>query len=200
MVRHATCPRLIKTHLQSLYFKRLLRNELSCPKFIIVHRDPKDVLISYYHFHRSWPGNSAFPGTWDDFFEKFKRKTLYFGDYFDHALSWSRYKYHPNVLTVKYADMKRVPLTAIREVADFLDISCTEEVISQTAKETSFDAMKRRQHTKSSSLMSPFNPEFPFFRKGVNGSWKGELFTKQQIKYVDDITGKYQEEFGLSFA
>ena len=199
MVRLATHPRLIKTHLHSLYFKRQLGNRSSCPKFIVVQRDPKDVLISYYYFHRSWAGNAAFPGTWNDFFEKFKRKTLDYGDYFEHALSWSRYQYHPNVLIVKYDDMKRVPLAAIRNVANFLDVSCSDEVISEIAEETSFDAMKRRQHTKSSSLPTTFNPDFPFFRKGINGSWKEDLFTKDQVKYVDDITDKYREVFGLSF-
>ena len=100
-------------------------------------------------------------------------------------------------MVIKYADMTQVPLTVITKVADFLDVSCSDEVISQTAEETSFDARKRRQHTKSSSLPTTFNPDFPFFRKGTNGSWKRKLFTKEQIMHIDVIR-KYWQEFGLS--
>ncbi len=43
-------PRLLKTHLYSEFFAEKLKT--SKAKVIVVIRNPKDALVSYYHFYR----------------------------------------------------------------------------------------------------------------------------------------------------
>ena len=99
-------PRLIKSHLQSSYFKRQIDSLSICPKFVVVMRNPKDVLTSYYHFHKMFQGDIAFPKDWGYFFGMFQEKRLEYGDCFEHMVGWWRYRNHPRVLVVKYDDMK----------------------------------------------------------------------------------------------
>ena len=186
-IKNTPRPRFIKTHLQSTYFERTLEDRSSCPKFIVVLRNPKDTLLSYYHFHRSWPSD-AFPDNWEFFFETFKRKGLMYGDYFDHVLSWHRYKDHPNVLTLKYEDMKKDAAAIIKHVGDFLGVTIDDDAAKKIAEETSFDAMKSRPREKMFPVKTIESKAVTgFFRKGVTGSWKEELFTDEQIKYVDGL-------------
>ena len=88
-------PRFIKTHLSSSYLERQLDNRSTCPRFVVVMRSPKDVLTSYYHFHKSWLGDFVFPNDWNYFFGMFKEKRLGNGDCFDHMLGWWNYRNHP---------------------------------------------------------------------------------------------------------
>ena len=47
-------PRLIKTHLAAKFFQRQLQQNETCPRIIVVLRQPLDVLVSFYHFHKMW--------------------------------------------------------------------------------------------------------------------------------------------------
>ena len=196
-VKDAQRPRLIKTHLQANFFERVLADKSSCPKFIVVLRNPKDLLVSFYHFHRSWPGTTAFPDNWELFFEKFKNKSLLYGDYFDHVLSWHRYKDHPNVLTVKYEDMKKDAAAVIKQVGDLVGVTTDDDTAMKIAEETSFDAMKSRPPGK---MLPAVGKDFKgFFRKGATGTWKEELFTDEQIKCVDDLVAEKLTPEGIAF-
>ena len=122
-------PRLIKTHLHPSYFKRQLEDETTCPRFVVVLRNPKDVLTSYYHFHKTWPAEFSFPKDWDYFFGMFKEKRLLYGDYFDHILSWWKYRNHPRVLVVKYEDMKKIHWEISRKSGSFWGVQTTPTAI-----------------------------------------------------------------------
>ena len=48
-------------------------------------RNPKDTLVSYYHFYNTRAMFDKIP-TFSEFFEIFKKNDLVFGDWFDHVL------------------------------------------------------------------------------------------------------------------
>ena len=82
-----------KSHLNASFFKRFLDNHETCPKFIVVMCNVKDVIVSFYHLHQ-YLINLNFKGrTFDEFFEKFQEQTIYMGD----PIVWWKYKDHPNV-------------------------------------------------------------------------------------------------------
>jgi hypothetical protein len=59
-------PRCIKSH-QPYYLLPKKFHEIN-PKMIFIRRDPKDVVVSYYHFHVAF---KDFIGTLDDFVDAF---------------------------------------------------------------------------------------------------------------------------------
>ena len=62
-------PRTIHSHLPAKYFGQQLEANV---KFVVVIRNPKDALVSYYYFYRSNVNLGNFSGSWDEFFEMIK--------------------------------------------------------------------------------------------------------------------------------
>ncbi|XP_030781503.1 sulfotransferase 1A3 isoform X2 [Rhinopithecus roxellana] len=67
-LKDTPAPRLIKSHLPLALLPQTLLDQKV--KVVYVARNPKDVAVSYYHFHRMEKTHPE-PGTWDSFLEKF---------------------------------------------------------------------------------------------------------------------------------
>ena len=65
--------------------------ETKSPKVVVVSRNPKDCLVSYYHFYQN-AFLGPFTGTFSEFLELYKNKRLVNGDIFDFYLSWWKYR------------------------------------------------------------------------------------------------------------
>uniref|UniRef100_A0A4W5KDZ6 Sulfotransferase n=1 Tax=Hucho hucho TaxID=62062 RepID=A0A4W5KDZ6_9TELE len=72
---------------------------------LVVFRNPKDTVVSYYHFMNT---NPVLPNakSWDSFFTDFMEGEVAWGSYFDHALAWEKLMDNPNILMVTYEQMK----------------------------------------------------------------------------------------------
>ena len=92
-------------------------------RYIYLSRNPKDVVVSYYHHDRGFLSNPILE--WSQYFEVFMKGKVYYGDYFDHILGWWAHKDDDNVLFLKYEDMKKDLPTAVARIAKFIgqDIS-----------------------------------------------------------------------------
>ncbi|NWI15880.1 ST2B1 Sulfotransferase, partial [Crypturellus soui] len=58
-----------------------------CPQVVYTVRDPRDVLVSLYHFARGFRPYGD-PGDIGDFMERFLRGDVPFGSWFDHVRGW----------------------------------------------------------------------------------------------------------------
>ena len=67
---------------------------------------------------------------------------MYYGEYFDHLLSWWPHRDDENVLFMKYEDMKKDLSAAVSQVASFIGADISNDVIGKIADMTSFDKMK----------------------------------------------------------
>ena len=191
-------PRLIKTHLPVSYFIRQLQGQATCPKFVVVMRNPKDVLASYYHFHKTWPSEHGFPKDWNYFFGMFKEKRLEGGDCLEHMLGWWNYRNHSRVLVTTYEDMKKDPKGNIQKVGEFLGApNYSNDDLDTIVDDTSFNKMKTRPIKKTFQTDMIQSPD-SFFRKGKVGSWK-ELFQEEQKAYVDQRVHDELNTVGISF-
>ncbi|XP_077524180.1 sulfotransferase ssu-1-like [Amblyomma americanum] len=105
----------IKTHM-------LYDQERICPdaKYIYVVRNPFDCCVSFYHHYKLFPIYHFEQGTFDEFLDLFLEGAVDGGDYFDHLMSWYPHKNDPNVLFVRYEDLKADTETWVLAVADFL--------------------------------------------------------------------------------
>ena len=74
---------------------------------VYVARNPKDVIVSYYHYHRLMDFH-RFAGDLETFAEYFLKDQLWCSPFFPHLIqAWNR-RHHPNMLFLFYEDLKRV--------------------------------------------------------------------------------------------
>ena len=188
-----TSPRLIKTHLPLRFFERTLKQ--SSAKVLVPIRNPKDLLVSHFHFLKLFPEPATFHGTWDEYFQNlFVKKQLGYEDYFDFYEAWWRYKTEnpSQVLFVWYEDLQRDLPRAIHTVANFLGKPMTEEQVQRIKEHTGFESMKKNE----SICPAPFAPREMFFRKGEVGDWKN-YFSQAQSEYVDTLVRERLTPLGL---
>ena len=156
-------------------------------KYIMLTRDLRDVAYSWYSHLKTvkqsgtWDLFDTIPGRFGDPIERgpLKRtaRELFLDmidnqsdgaksevwSYFHHLGTWWMYRHLPNMLLIHYADMKKDPKMVIRQVAEFLDIDATPELIDTVAENTSFDRMKAEE----SKILGPGLSET--FKTGESG-------------------------------
>nr|XP_020441841.1 sulfotransferase 6B1 [Monopterus albus] len=174
-------PRVLGTHMHpdnipaSFYAKKT--------KMLVIFRNPKDTLVSYYHFYNN---NVVLPTvqSWESFFSDFMSGEVCWGSYFDHALAWEKMMDDPNVMIVTYEDIKQDLIQGIRQISAFFGFSLTEAQVQHVAGESSFSAMKARA-TNTHGVMAGV-----VFRKGEVGDWRNH-FTPEQSKEMDEAFNKH---------
>ncbi|XP_067115127.1 sulfotransferase 6B1 [Osmerus mordax] len=147
-------------------------------KMLVVFRNPKDTVVSYYHFMNN---NPVLPNTksWDAFFTDFMKGEVAWGSYFDHALAWEKRMDDPNVMIVTYEQLKENLVDGVRNISRFFGFTLTDEQVQTIANESTFNAMKE------SSKNSHGQHGNVFFRKGEVGDWKNN-FSEAQSKQMDE--------------
>ncbi|XP_028278646.1 sulfotransferase 6B1 [Parambassis ranga] len=174
-------PRFLGTHLHpdnipaSFFAKKT--------KMLVIFRNPKDTLVSFYHFSNS---NPVLPSgqSWESFYSLFMSGDVSWGSYFDHALAWEKRISDPNVMLVTYEDLKQDLSEGIRQISSFFGFSLAEAQVQRIAGESTFHAMKE------SSDNSLGNMGNIIFRKGEVGDWKNH-FTPEQSREMDEAFNKH---------
>lgn len=169
-------PRAFKSHLPYQWLPKGAR-------YIYVHRDGRDVLVSYYHLYRSHLG---YTGTFDQFFERFMRGDVQYRSWFRHVRAWQAAAHRSNVLILSYEDMQRDPRRAIEQVAALCDVSLSEARIREIVELSSFQSMKRLEHKFDHATGEPVPPKNvtgEFVRRGVVGSHRDMLSQEQKERF-----------------
>jgi hypothetical protein len=195
VVRSMNSPKLLKTHLRPNFFRQQIMENKA--KVVVMFRNPKDTLVSFYHFYKALRALGPYTGTWNEFFEIIKNKQLIYGDWFEYTLAWWKLRNEPNVLILKYEEMKLNPVCNIKKLANFMDRELTQTQLDAIVQATSFNAMKDNSSVNytDNAFMTKGTT---FMRKGVIGDWKNH-FTVAQNTYFD---AWYEEEMkgsGLDF-
>ena len=167
-------PRLLKSHLKYEFLQRHIESDKL--KVILLLRNPKDAITSYYHFYKDMPFMGSFPGTFQDFFELVKAEHLLYGTRFHWYKNWWPHSHQNNVLVVRYEDMVRDCAGVVHRMAKF----CDKEINPATAEEIvnicSMESLRKKAMTEHAAMH--------FFRKGVIGDWKN-CFTEEESVMVD---------------
>ncbi|XP_054941313.1 sulfotransferase 4A1 isoform X1 [Physeter macrocephalus] len=104
IIKELTSPRLIKSHLPYRFLPSDLHSGDS--KVIYMARNPKDLVVSYYQFHRSLR-TMSYRGTFQEFCRRFMNDKLGYGSWFEHVQEFWEHRMDSNVLFLKYEDMHR---------------------------------------------------------------------------------------------
>ncbi|VAH38352.1 unnamed protein product [Triticum turgidum subsp. durum] len=167
-----------------------------------VTRDPKDMLVSLWHFVKG-----VRPFTFDDLFNSACEGKTPNGPIWDHLIGyWSTSKTSPdNVLFLRYEEMLIDPVGHVRELARFIGqpFSHADEaagIPADIVKLCSFDKLKGQGANTAGSYdgkVFSFAHE-TFFRKGVAGDWVNNM-TPEMAQRFDTIIEDTLRGSGLTF-
>ncbi|WCJ40866.1 sulfotransferase 17 [Euphorbia peplus] len=193
---------LISTHVPFNSLPESILN--SNTKMIYVCRNPKDVLVSLWHFSCHKQSEVI---TFEEAYERFCNGVSSYGPYWDHLLGyWKASLKFPNkVLFLKYEDLKNDGCFYVKKIADFMGcpFSVDEEkhgIAEKIVKLCSFESLSNLAVNKSEATTkhSPIKFENSvFFRKGEIGDWKN-YFKKEMAEKLDQITHEKLNGSGLS--
>lgn len=176
-------PRFLGTHLHPDNIPNTFYENKT--KMLVIFRNPKDTLVSYYHFCNNNPVLPTLT-SWDSFFNDFMSGDVAWGSYFEHALAWEKKMDDPNVMVVTYEDLKQNLSSGVRQISSFFGFSLTEAQLEKISQGSTFSAMKEK------SVNSHGNMGNVIFRKGLVGDWKNH-FSPQQSQEMDEAFKKHLE-------
>ncbi|TMW46808.1 hypothetical protein DOY81_008117 [Sarcophaga bullata] len=178
-------PRVLKSHLPAhLIPKEIWKNK---SKIVYCARNPKDMAISYYHFHR---GLGTWEGSIDEFVEDLINNDIMYTPYWEHLMDFWDMRQEKNIFFTTYEDMKRNLKDVLIKLNRFLEKpDLTEQQLNELEKHLSFDSMKANKRVNPTSNIksghgSPHvRADFEFMRRGVVGSHKDELSPESCLHY-----------------
>ncbi len=185
---------------------RVLKTHLPCDalrfsdkaKYVHVARDGRDVIWSLHnHLYNSdegWradlnatrPDGAAAlsrpPADPVEFFRECMADGSDFCAFWEHIRGWWALRDHPRVRLLHYQALKEDPEARTRDLAAFLDIALTEDLLARTLRHTDFDHMK-----KHADAMFPGMPMKEggrtFINRCVNGRWRDALTGDETAAY-----------------
>jgi hypothetical protein len=175
-------PRIIKSH--ECFEPRY-------PRVMYIVRDPRDVVVSQYHYHRKCNKiEDGYP--MEKFVARFLAgETCPHGSWGESVTTWltSRYK-DPRFLLLRYEDMVADPRRELARVATFLNIPTDAERISQAVDRSAADRMRKLEKLQSdkNSLTKDSRKDLSFVRAAKSGGWRDEL--------SNDLAGQIEGKWG----
>ncbi|OXB65073.1 hypothetical protein ASZ78_008356 [Callipepla squamata] len=188
-LRDTATQRLITSHLPARVLGPRLQG--SKAKVIYVARNPKDVVVSYYHFHhlaKFLPD----PISFDTFLQQFLEGTVHYGSWFEHVKGWLGQRQLLDIIYITYEELHQDLRGTARRLSAFLGIALEPRTLLALEEHCSFAAM--RDNAMANYTLIPReimdHSQGRFMRKGVVGDWRSH-FSPTQNALFDRV---YHEE------
>ncbi|KAK4320237.1 hypothetical protein Pmani_008888 [Petrolisthes manimaculis] len=183
--------RVIKCHYP---FDLMPPDLLDKTKVVYVARNPKDMVVSFYHFYKVIKVFD-YKGSLDSFIKLFMDNGVIYSPYWPHIKQGWQKRNHPNLHFVFYEDLKADPQGEIQKINQFLATGLTEQQLKNVVQHTSFSSMKSRGDPLPDQGI--YNKELHqssggFYRKGVTGDWKNHFsqeLNHEMDKWIKDNIG-----------
>ncbi|CAL1384787.1 unnamed protein product [Linum trigynum] len=202
-----TSPRFLHTHLPYSCLPEAVRSAGSSCKLVHVARNPKDTVVSMWHFYNKIFGSETTPDvTMESAVEGFCGGVIPYGPFYEHVVEyWEESRRRPEkVLFLKYEELCRAPNEHVRRLASFLGkpFGSDEDGDAEVEKvlwRSSLNRLKELEVNKSDEglELAPIIPKSSFFRKGTVGGWKNYL-TPQMAHRIDLLTEQKLQDTILS--
>ncbi|XP_071741138.1 cytosolic sulfotransferase 16-like [Rutidosis leptorrhynchoides] len=203
-------PRLFASHFAHSLFPSSITNPSTGCKFVYVCRDPKDVIVSSFHFYKYIRPKGVPPLSFDQVFDMFCEGEMSYGPYWDHVLGfWKASIDSPNkILFLNYEEIKREPKVIVKRLGEFMGVtfSVDEEengVVEKIVKFCSFEHLKNLEVNKNGIHQVGIGlgleiENKSFFRRGEVGDWMNYL-TPEMRQRIDSIVKEKFKGSGLIF-
>ncbi|KAK3407375.1 cytosolic sulfotransferase 5 [Eucalyptus grandis] len=195
-------PRLFATHLPFSSLPRSVRD--STCKLVYLCRNPKDVLVSLWHFTNKVKAKEKGQIPLPECLDKFSRGLSLYGPYWEHVLDYHKASSEMpgKVLFLMYEEMTEDPHVQLRRLADFLGCPFSEEELKDGTVEgilrmCSFDNLSALEVNKSEKGSLGVENKW-FFRRGEVGDW-GNYMSADMGKRIDSVMEEKFHGSGLKF-
>src|SRR5438094_715268 len=164
-------PRFLKSH---QYF------DPRYPKVLYVVRDPRDVALSYYQFHRKY-GFIRDDHPIEQFVANFVRGRLIssdWGSWAENVASWFYTRgQKAGFLLIRYEDLKRNTERELTQVARFLGVEPRPELLTRAIEQSSAQRMRELEQRQQHEWIATkeHRKDIPFVGQASAGIWEQEL-------------------------
>jgi hypothetical protein len=173
---------LSKRFLRSLPRPRILKShepfDARFRRVIYLARDPRDVVVSEYHFNLKKRYIEA-GVTLEQFVGRFMGgETSSYGSWWEHTSSWIAARHgNPGFLLVRYEDLLSDSIGETGKIAKFLGIAADRERLQAAVERSSADKMRKLERQQADQWTGTKNTrkEIPFVREAKSGGWKDNL-------------------------
>ncbi len=162
-------PRIVKSH---QYF------DPRYPRIVYIVRDPRDVVVSQYHFQRKrklLADHFPLP----EFVRLFLTgQTCFYGSWGEHVASWLATRHGtPGFLLLRYEDMIQDTAQELSKVACFLNLPATPDLLERAVSRSSADRMRQLEKSQAQLFTSTKDTrqDIPFVRAAQPGGWQSSL-------------------------
>ena len=153
--------------------------------YIVVVRDPKDLLVSSWHFVRSAIVGPLMPSV-DAWFSLYLERESLHGKWAEFASTWWALRHRPNVLFLRFEDMKDDHEGVVRQIAAHMGVTLTDEELAAVVERSSFRHMKSIDHSFYPGRITPLSlPSGSMVRSGRKGA-AGEVLGPEQLSAIDE--------------
>ncbi|XP_064026273.1 amine sulfotransferase-like [Pogoniulus pusillus] len=175
-------PRVFATHLPYYLVPRDLRNKRA--SIIYVTRNPKDVMVSYYHFSKYMKTVEEI-ADFNLFMERFLSGKVLGSSWIDHVSGWYSHAEDFNILFLTYEEMKKDLRSAVLKICKFLGRKLSEEELDSVVTQASFENMKKDPRANYENLPDDVVDKHKgsFLRKGTIGDWKNTMTVAQSERF-----------------
>lgn len=182
---YKTLPRFIKTHrpYNATFFSKPERA-------ILLIRDPRDTLVSYYHMAQKTKAPSGrFEGEFGEFIRHPK-----FGleSWMKHFSSW---RSKADVI-LTYEALRRDVVPELLNTFQNLNISVPPTIIESAAERSGFEQMQKAEAKYGLSGSNRFDANFKFVRSGKSKQWH-DYFSDADLAYYRKMHSKYKIDLYL---
>lgn len=173
--------RVIKTHLESEFVPYH-----PSAKYIVVVRDPKEAFVSSYFFAKALSPFGPMEFSVEDWMELFLANQLPYDSWAAHAASFWSWHQRPNVLYLRFDEMKRDHSGTCQRIAAFMGVKLTDAQLQKVLEKNSFQYMKDIDHkfTPSMPMVVRNQADSVMIRRGQSGG-ANELLSVEQQALID---------------
>ncbi|KAK6134771.1 hypothetical protein DH2020_031505 [Rehmannia glutinosa] len=141
--------RIFSTHIPYQLLAKTLDSS-EC-RVVYVTRNPKDTLISMWHFVNKWKKAKEKPWPFEVAVDKFCNGTFPCGPYYDHVMGYKKLSMErpSKIFFVTYEELKNDPKTHVKKLAEFLGYPFegkdVEEQVEEVVKNCSFEVLSNHE-------------------------------------------------------
>jgi hypothetical protein len=159
------------------------------PKVVYVMRDPRDVMVSYWHYQKLL--NPNYDQSLSDFL---RSKDHWPCGWDEHVAGWLMLQRHPNLMVVKYEDLHADAGRVLKGVLDFAGAEYNPARIPAAVQASNFAKMRAAEEKFGVSNKAAGSSE-RFMRKGRIGGWREEM-SAQDVKILEEKYGAVMRAAG----